>query len=48
MKRVIMVNQYGDEVCELKQNKYGGYIMPEDVIFEVGDVLKVEEVWTEE
>ena len=48
MTRVIMTNQYGEEVCELKKGMYGEYIMPEFEGFMVGDVLKIEEVFTDE
>ncbi len=50
MTRVILTNQYGEEVCELIANEYGEYELPknEALSFMVGDTYKVEEVWAED
>lgn len=55
-KRVVIVDQYGDEVIELvkKRDESGYYRLPcwgkivFDRAYDVGDVLRVVELWTEE
>jgi hypothetical protein len=49
MYRTILVDKYGDEVCELEE-KNGFYVIPEseEIYFADGDSFTVETVWTED
>ena len=50
MNRVILVNEYNEEVCELNRTEDGFYTLPYDTAMNLsmlpGDVYKVEEVWS--
>ena len=55
MNRVIIVDKYGVEMCELKRNAYGFYdVQSEEELhdlmtsLDVGDEYRVTTVWTEE
>ena len=52
MTRVILTNQYNEEVCELDRTEDGFYTLPFDAALNLtmfpGDTYKVEEVWSEE
>lgn len=52
MMRMIVVNQYGDEVMELEKNGMYWKVKQEDMdvleTLDEGDVMKVISVWTED
>lgn len=43
--KVVLVDEYGNEVCELKRTEHGFYEIPdyEWILMDIGDVYKVEE-----
>lgn len=48
-KKVILVNEYGNDVCELVRTEHGFYEIPEHerILMDVGDTYKVVEVESE-
>lgn len=47
--KVVLVTEYGEEVCELKQNECGFYEIPDNewILMDIGDTYKVVEVESE-
>lgn len=54
MKRMVIINKYGEEICELEHNPGTSFYKVKDSdksmfdYLDAGDELKVVSVWTEE